>query len=209
MLFAANFNASSASGYVRARLFGQDYASRVIAAGNVEYYDGSAARTANVLTSQAQAQIRALGLAADCRAMRAALGEADTTDCRTVSGDFRSLYKEREESLTLAESVGWDETKQTYDSYVSAFRNNADSMASAIEELLKSPSPYKDGDEVPDVPDCSKPADVDGARPACKLREGVPVSAQARLMAAVTLLEVHAALDVAVRVKSRGIVLKA
>lgn len=151
MAFKSAFNSSKVSGCVRATLLGRYYALRVIKACDTTYVDkfGDKVST-NVLSETAQAQIIALGLVCDYRAMMEALGEdSDGVSIANVKERFKTLYSAWQESVRLESRVDGADVQSTFDKYVKAFDAHVTEMGDAIVALLGKATSFKQGKAIP------------------------------------------------------------
>ena len=238
MSFSSAFSATKVTGQVRANLLGRAFALRVIAAGKRTYLDEDDNPVEyNVLSATAQTQIIALGLLTDYRCMCGALGQKSDCTVADVVENFKVLYAQWRDQVSLENSVDGTEVKNTFDRYVKAFRDSCSDVGDAVIDLLKKKTTYLQGKQIPDVPDISKPAvratekvtevQKDGSlrtrtvklvdkygkpvmiHPTKKLwTEEIPTAAQCDLLAAARFTKVSASLVVALRAATTGVMLK-
>lgn len=163
-MFKSAFNSSKVNGCVRATLLGRYYALRVIKACDTTYVDENGCKVStNVLSETAQAQIIALGLVCDYRAMMEALGESsDGISIANVKERFKTLYSAWQESVRLESRVDGSNVQSTFDAYVKAFDGHVSEMGDAIVALLGKETSFKQGKLFPvpaiwDLLGCKQP----------------------------------------------------
>lgn len=150
-MFKSAFNPSTLKGSVRATLLGRYYALRVIKACNTTYVDRNGDKVAtNVLSTTAQAQIIALGLVADFRALMEALGEDSSgVSVANVKERFKTLYADWQDRVRLEAQIDGADVQSTFDAYVKAFDEHVSEMGDAIVTLLGKETSYKQGKAIP------------------------------------------------------------